>query len=382
MKKSLIAIAALAAAGAASAQSSVTLYGIIDTNFGYTKRIYNEKDAVGVETVRSTTTTSGFGTGMLNGSRWGLKGQEDLGNGLSAVFDLQAGFDSAQGTFNTGGFNRRSVVGLKGSFGEVLVGRDSTPVNNWMGPYDADGDSGVSPVNDVANAIVDRATGIFYNGNFSGVGINAYAGRTGDKTTDFGVTTADDVHWGAGLGVSYAYGPFAIGGAYQQHRDSGLGVNTTKQEDYGIGASYDFGPAKLFTSYAGVKTSESGTDTYARLEQANVGVLVPFGAASFVASYGHNWVKGRGTTPLISATTSLAPATPATFAWGGTRTSGSGNDFMIGANYAFSKRTDVYVRASRYGDADIDVYDRVTDAYAGKMEANSTTFAVGVRHRF
>ena len=374
MKKSLIAIAALAAAGAASAQSSVTLYGIIDTNFAYTKHVYNAQDAAGVDLVRDTKTGTGFGTGMLNGSRWGLKGQEDLGTGLAAVFDLQAGFNSANGTFNTG-FNRRSVVGLKGAFGEVLVGRDSTPVNNWMGPYDADDDSGVSPVNDVANVIVARATGIFYNGNFSGVGINAYAGRTGDKTTSFGVTTTDTVDWGLGLGVSYAYGPFAVGGAYQQHRSSSSGTTTSKQDDYGIGASYDFGAAKLFTSYAGSKHTNSVVGAYSKLDQANVGVLVPFGAASFVASYGHNWVKSNGMTPLVG---SLVPTT----GWGTVRTKGSGNDFMVGANYAFSKRTDAYVRASRYGDVDSKVYDNTTDAYVGKFKANSTAFAVGVRHRF
>ena len=110
MKKSLIAVAALAAVGAASAQSSVTLYGVVDTGYGV---VQTKTEQGGVTT---KTRTTGLMSGNLSGSRWGLKGQEDLGNGLSAVFNVETGFNSVKGDF-TDGFNRRSVVGLKGSFG-------------------------------------------------------------------------------------------------------------------------------------------------------------------------------------------------------------------------------------------------------------------------
>ena len=96
MKKSLIAIAALAAVGAASAQSSVTLYGIVDTGYGWEQTKVTQDVGPGV---RSTAKIRNIGlrSGELSGSRFGLKGQEDLGNGLSAVFNVEAGFSSHDG---------------------------------------------------------------------------------------------------------------------------------------------------------------------------------------------------------------------------------------------------------------------------------------------
>ena len=75
------------------------------------------------------TSSWGVNSGTLQGSRLGFKGEEALGNGLSAVFALEMGFDSASGATKSA-FDRRAVVGLKGSFGEVLVGRDGTPLMN------------------------------------------------------------------------------------------------------------------------------------------------------------------------------------------------------------------------------------------------------------
>ena len=85
MKKSLIALAALAAVGAASAQSSVTLYGVIDTNYGWSRTTV---DIPVVGTLKVTRTGLNADGGNLSGSRWGLKGQEDLGNGLAEVFNV------------------------------------------------------------------------------------------------------------------------------------------------------------------------------------------------------------------------------------------------------------------------------------------------------
>ena len=102
MKKSLIALAALAAVGAASAQSSVTLYGVIDTNYGWARLTKKNMDRRSV-TVKTTTTGLNAAGGNLSGSRWGLRGQEDLGNGLSAVFNVEAGFSSTDGAFSDSG---------------------------------------------------------------------------------------------------------------------------------------------------------------------------------------------------------------------------------------------------------------------------------------
>src|SRR5690606_19947579 len=110
MKKTLLAAALLAGfAGAAQAETSVTLYGIIDTGIGY-----NKVDIPG------TATTAGYKhsrVGMINGvqsgSRWGLRGTEDLGDGLRAVFTLESGFDSSDGDQAQGGrlFGRQATIG-------------------------------------------------------------------------------------------------------------------------------------------------------------------------------------------------------------------------------------------------------------------------------
>ena len=109
MKKSLIALAVLAASGAAMAQSSVTLYGRVDASIGSTK-----------DTVSGVSTTKLFnGSDVgLTGSRWGMKGSEDLGGGLMANFVLENRFNVDDGT-TAGQFLGDAYVGLSGGFGAV-----------------------------------------------------------------------------------------------------------------------------------------------------------------------------------------------------------------------------------------------------------------------
>src|SRR6478672_3432338 len=143
MKKSLIALAVLAASGAAMAQSSVTLFGVVDATYAYGN---------GSVANRSQLTNSGY-----NSSRLGFRGVEDLGGGMSASFWLEAGLNNDNGTggvtntnnqaaTSTGGglvFNRRSTVSLNGGFGEVRLGRDYTPQFWNLTIYDPFGTNGV-----------------------------------------------------------------------------------------------------------------------------------------------------------------------------------------------------------------------------------------------
>ena len=257
MKKSLIALAALAAVGAASAQSSVTLYGLIDAGYSWAEHT----GKLPGNTFKTTET--GFTSGNLSGSRWGLKGQEDLGNGLAAVFNVEAGFDSINGDFTTG-FNRRSVVGLKGAFGQVLVGRDDTPIHglasgkyqaidsfsydNLGGYYLRDPGGNIPPGPDLYTA---RYNGIHYTGEFSGVSVKAFAGYDESKQEVNGVVGSKVKGHGVGLGLGYASGAFSIDGAVQ-HFDQGL-LGGNKNTEFAVAASYDFGPAKLMGHYIGNK---------------------------------------------------------------------------------------------------------------------------------
>jgi predicted porin len=133
MRKSglLAALATSVISGHALAQSSVTLYGIIDTGVGY---IHNSQTSAG-----NQSTQIKFG-GALTGSRWGLKGGEDLGGGLSALFQLENGFNPGTGALGQGGrmFGRVAVVGLNGPFGTIKLGRQYDPVTDFVQPLTED----------------------------------------------------------------------------------------------------------------------------------------------------------------------------------------------------------------------------------------------------
>lgn len=132
MKKTLLAAALLAGfAGVAQAETSVTLYGIIDTGIGYNK-ISGGPDAVN---------GSRFGmiNGVQNGSRWGLRGSEDLGDGLRAVFQLESGFDSGNGKSAQNGrlFDRQATIGLASdSWGQLDFGRQTNIASKYFGSID------------------------------------------------------------------------------------------------------------------------------------------------------------------------------------------------------------------------------------------------------
>ncbi|RBL67446.1 porin, partial [Pseudomonas sp. MWU13-2625] len=122
-----VPLAALLACAAlpAFAQSSVTLYGRVDTAIEYANAGPNH--------------VTRMGSGNLFASQWGLKGVEDLGGGLKAVFRLESGIDLANGASDDGPdsiFGRRATVGLKGKWGEISLGRNFTVTYDYMLPFD------------------------------------------------------------------------------------------------------------------------------------------------------------------------------------------------------------------------------------------------------
>lgn len=134
MKKSLIAIAVLTAAGAASAQSSLNLYGIADVWIGKTKN-----------------GETNLGSGGLAGSRIGFKGTEDLGGGLKAHFNLEQGIrlDTGAATVAGSAFSRQANVGLSGGFGTVKLGRSFTAFDDINGAANSGFDSALSATSPV-----------------------------------------------------------------------------------------------------------------------------------------------------------------------------------------------------------------------------------------
>lgn len=367
MKKSLIAIAALAAAGAAAAQSSVTMYGQVNTGYEYSKTDITTRG------VKTTTKTTGFQNDQVKSSRLGFKGEEALGNGLSATFALEMGFDAANGEFKTtedkegnkiATFNRKATVGLKGAFGEVRIGKDSTPMNEFDGSFKAI-DRTTTLAKQVAGRDASwegRPTGLFYNGTFSGVNVSAAIGNDSERTKTGDVTTKKDDSAVYGLGLGYNGGAWAVGAAFQHETKKGFDNTVTtpaaahdgKVTSYGVGASYDFNVAKVYGQYEGGQYKNKAStvaDKYS-YDQFAVGVSAPFGATTLSAEYAYN--KAKDTAGAVS-------------------TKYKGNVFAVQAEYAFSKRTSLVARAGQVANWK----NETTNDKSSTQE-----YTVGLRHKF
>ncbi|MEJ8815520.1 porin [Variovorax ureilyticus] len=323
MKKTLVALAALAVAGVASAQSSVTVFGVVDATFsGYSNKSEN---AFGkeVKVTKNQLTNSGY-----NSSRLGFRGTEDLGGGLAASFWLEAGLSNDDG--NTGGnvansgstvtglFNRRSTVSLSGAFGEVRLGRDYTPSfwnDNVFDPFGtvgvgtnlistANGFGPGAPTGFTQNQTYIRASnsvGYFLPpnlGGFYGQVMYAFNEATkydpGTLTPDVANTQRAGRYVGGRFG--YANGPLDVAAAYGESTiaDNFFAGTTGTLKSWNIGASYNFGVVKLFGEYSAAKneTDRSAVNTFNAFGFTDpgakgwlIGATVPVGPGLIRASY-------------------------------------------------------------------------------------------------
>ena len=268
MKKSLIALAAVAASGAAFAQSSVTVYGIVDTSIAYVK---------GAENV----------SGMLNSgnatSRLGFRGVEDLGNGLKAKFVLEGEVfpDAGESAKKEGlNFKRQSTVGLSGSFGEVRLGRALTASYNAVSRYDMFGAVGLGSTLAWKSDYQIRSDNMisYISPKFSGFGVGIDYG--------FGEQKENRTARYAGIGATYDNGPLSLGLGYDKANN---GLSATGTEDlttWQLGGSYDLSVVKLAAFYKETKYKEIATGDSEKLKTWNLGVSAPVGAAGVVkASY-------------------------------------------------------------------------------------------------
>nr|WP_245200234.1 porin [Herbaspirillum sp. LeCh32-8] len=216
------ALAALSAAGTAQAQSSVTIYGLIDSGVEFV----NHAGANGGSVTR-------LSSGTMNTSRIGFRGSEDLGGGLKAVFQLENGFKLDNGNFDGDAsqlFNRQANVGLEGGFGRVVVGRSFSTTYDFILPFDPMGYSANYSWVTSAGATGGRKDGmptgvsnlVKYQGEFGGVKIGAMYGFG-----EVAGSASDSSKYGVGLG--WGTGPFSIAGTYDR-------VNGTAAI---VGAAYD-----------------------------------------------------------------------------------------------------------------------------------------------
>lgn len=356
MKKSLIALAVLATAGVASAQSSVTLFGIVDATL-----------AVGNGSIadRTQLTNSGY-----NSSRLGFRGTEDLGGGMSASFWLEAGLNNDNGTggsnntnnqasgavANGGGlnFNRRSTVSLAGGFGEIRLGRDYTPQFWNLTVFDPFGTNGVGSTQTLGSIITGQTAvrasnsiGYFLPGKLGGLygQVQYYMGENASNATN--ATTAvniSDDGTGYGLRIGYAAGPLNIALATSKTTFRLADVNQSN-----LGAQYDFGMAKLMAHMS--KDSAGNVDATGYL----VGALIPVGAGEIRLAYSQHEAEAGAANP-------------------------SSTKIAVGYVHNLSKRTALYTTF-----ANVKNKGGAAAALNGSVTApNSTSkgYDFGVRHSF
>jgi len=350
MKKNFIAFAVLAASGVASAQSSVTLYGLVDAYVG-TSRIKTSAPGLAATSTRQTVVDSGG----FNTSRFGLKGSEDLGGGLKANFMLEAGFNVDSGAANSYSnpftptvassqnqnsvFGRQSWVGLSSGFGEVRVGKMWTPYDEVKGSGAAAFDANIfAPATGVwsSNNYRDRPGNAIYYAtpSFSGFSAAAMYSFGENKTT---TASAGKI---ASFNVQYAGGPLAAALAYQTEKNGGASLNTVTTKFTQLNGSYDFGPAKLLAAYGHVK---DGSD---KAKEFQVGVDVPLGAVTVSGGVARSKITlGAG---------------------GEVKSTGVG----LAAKYDLSKRTFLYTGL------------QLAKNEIARSEVKTDTFAVGVQHKF
>jgi predicted porin len=350
MKKSLIALAVLAASGASFAQSSVSIYGLLDVSLAHVKA--------------GDVTTNSMLSGAVSTSVWGFKGSEDLGGGLKANFKLEQGFNIDDGTAKLGAnntnattFSRESWVGLSGGFGEVKLGKVSSAYNDIEGvaaPVFGSGTvgpMGVAFQTDIQENARPSNTVYYSTPTFSG--FTGSASFSLDEKTATATVTGQKVNSLAG---SYAAGPLYVGLGYQTQQDYNSTTAPLQVKLSQLNVTYDLTVVKLIGALGHV-TNSNGIE--GKANEWLIGVDVPVTSAlTLSAGYSHS--KTDGTTNT-GAATSLVDVDFKQSA------------FSIGAAYSLSKRTLVYVAAET---------DKITDKGNGADDLTTDRYAVGIKHSF
>lgn len=233
MKKSLLALAALTAfAGAASAQSSVTLFGIVDL------AVYSVKNG--------SQSQKGLASNQLNSNRLGFRGVEDLGGGLRAGFWIEGAMSNDDGNAAGQTWQRRSTVSLMGGFGELRMGRDYTPSFWNYTIFDPFGTNGPGSMLNLVSTLGSGAGTLVRANNTVGYFLPAMGGFYGQGQVAAGEGAVGNKYTGVRLG--FAGGPVNIAVARgQTPQDGGLADDYT---DTNFGGSVKFGSVTLMGQYS------------------------------------------------------------------------------------------------------------------------------------
>lgn len=367
MKKSLLALAVLGAfTGIAYAQTNVTLYGIVDESIG---RYDNGQNS-----------TMKLDSGRNAASRWGIKGTEDLGNGLKASFVLEQGFNADDGSAatSTAAFSRIAYVGLGGGFGEFRMGRQNSPMKTAQDVIDPFGGGGIASAVSLLGVSASRSA-VVGAGLGGAVAATAgtpervsnqvtyispnFSGFQGSAAYNFGETEGDtSANRGYAVQLGFVNGPIAVQAAYGEQNTTSpavVGPPAVAPVDSDakhalIGATYNFGVAKLHAGWKQTKNESNLGAAEAKVNGYLLGVTVPFGASTIRASYIDNRVKDA------DALDSKA--------------------YALSYSYSLSKRTTLY---TTYLTARNERTARLSGGIApAAVGEDPSAFVVGVQHNF
>jgi general bacterial porin, GBP family len=383
MKKTLIAVSLMSVfAITAHAQSSVTLYGTLDAGLVFANNQGGHSNWQ-------------QGSGSVSNTYFGLRGSEDLGSGLHAIFTLESGFNLNNGNFseNSTMFNRQAFVGLQSNqYGTVTLGRQYDSVVDYLAPLS---EAGAGYGNNLAahpfdNDNLDNSFSVknavkYQSANYGGVkfgGLYGFSNAAGQFSNNRA--------WSAG--ASYGNGPLSVAAAYLQLNNSGsnnvggaisqgdgtAAIAAQQQRTYGAGINYAYGPANVGLVYT--HTQLDG------ITGVNVGGTTLPGVAGTNLHMDNYEVNGRyALTPALSLTAAY------TFTDGKVSGSNGSGDpkwqtASLQGDYSLSKRTDVYLEgvyqhaSGELGNFGANVAS--INTLSPSSTANQTVVAVGMRHRF
>ncbi|MFB9124088.1 porin [Paraburkholderia dipogonis] len=376
MKRQIISVVALGAAAyvtGAHAQSSVTLYGVVDTGIAY---IHNSG---------GQSSQWKMSSGNLSGNQWGLKGTEDLGGGLTANFQLESGFDLGSGQLQNNGreFGRQAFVGLASTqYGALTLGRQYDPVTDLLQPLTADNYSGLfAPPGDIDNyddsARFNNAVK-WTSPSWAGVVVEAMyapggvAGSTGSGQT-----------WSAAAAYNGAALSVAGGFLHADNGNTGLSTRGTATAD-------SFFNSSVNAAYASARS----------INIARVGGQYVVGSVTAGAAYSYTQYTADASSLFtgsehfqngsVFASWMVTPAFELIGGYNYTRSGGNSSATYhqgnLGVDYLLSKRTDVYLAGAythasgQNGAGDAQAVVGSYDVDAGKQ--SQLLAIVGLRHKF
>jgi predicted porin len=320
----------------AAAQSNVTVYGVADAAVSR-----EDSGAPG------TSSQTRINSGDQSSSRFGFRGTEDLGNGLKAMFNIEAGYAIDTGAGDAALFGRRSVVGLQGNFGSVTVGREYTPIAAVAAATDILGQgfygSNLSAFN--ANRLTRR---ISNSVNYRSATVSGF---TGSAAYSAGEATSGPSGNLKGVALEYANGPVYVGTGY--HVLTRLASGDDKE--YMAGAGYKVGDLEFKANY--MVADQTGANN--KFEQFNLGASMAFGQSKAFVNLQQNKTENGA----------------------------KGNAFTLAYSYSLSKRTNLYASYASLDNNDLGGFGlnasstNITPPTTAPG-ADPSALTVGVRHTF